>query len=240
MIIYLYHADTGAYLGEAVANESPLEPGEFLLPAFATFDAPPAAGEREIACFVDDLWTVRPDWRGVPLWDTASGEAVTSARPGVTLDEIGATDLPRPSAAHTWQDGGWVLDEAIAVQQLATARAVLGERIDSRAAAIYTRWTRFEAEYRAREAAAQAYKDADYQGEPGLYVVNFAEPAGLTARAAADAILAQATGLRSAQDELAALRMRKYEVARAADIDAADALTVEITSAMDKIARGIG
>ncbi|MNT82622.1 hypothetical protein D3C72_2223780 [compost metagenome] len=67
---------------------------------------------------------------------------------------------------------------------------------------------------------------------------SFAEPAELAARDAADAILTQATALRAAQDALAALRMRKYEVARSTTVEAAQVLTDEIISAMDEIARG--
>ncbi|MCG8993331.1 hypothetical protein LH427_07795 [Laribacter hongkongensis] len=136
---------------------------------------------------------------------------------------------------EAWLDAGNVPEPA----EPAASRDDLVRQIDDRAATIYNRWTRFEAEYRAREAAAQAFKDAGYQGDPGLYVTSFAEPAGLTARAAADAILAQAAALRAAQDALAGLRMRKYEVARASDVAVAQTLTDEIVAAMDGIAKGI-
>lgn len=122
---------------------------------------------------------------------------------------------------------------------VSTSTAGLMRQIDDKAATIYSRWTRFEAEYRSREVAAQAFKDAGYQGEPGLYVTSFAEPAGLTTRTATDAILAQAAALRTAQDALSALRMRKYEVARSTTVEAAQALADEIIAAMDEIARGI-
>ena len=118
-------------------------------------------------------------------------------------------------------------------------RATLLAAIDDCAAAIYSRWTRFEAEYRAREAAARDFVDAGYTGEPGLYVTSFAEPAGLSPRGAADAILAQASALRVAQNSLAALRMRKYEVRRAANAETAQLLADEIVTAMEVIAQGI-
>lgn len=45
-----YQTDrAGMYVGETVADESPQEPGVWLLPAGATFDAPPTA-------WPDDKW----------------------------------------------------------------------------------------------------------------------------------------------------------------------------------------
>lgn len=67
MLIYHYD-DAGAYTGQSEARESPLEPEVFLLPALATFDEPPAIGEREAAVFEGAAWTVVPDWRGFVYW----------------------------------------------------------------------------------------------------------------------------------------------------------------------------
>lgn len=57
VIAYQYDR-AGLYQGETVADESPLEPGVWLLPARSTRTAPPA----EIP---DDRW---PRWNGV-AWD---------------------------------------------------------------------------------------------------------------------------------------------------------------------------
>lgn len=249
--IYRYHPLTGESLGSTVADTSSLEPDVPLLPAYTTPAEPPLTTEREAALYLDvdgtvptqyqaGAWRVVPDWRGVPLWSTVSGEPLVVDAPGVTPADLGATDQPRPSAAHVWLDGRWDHDVALDEQLLAKDKAAYVATIDERAAAIYGRWTRFEAEYRVREATAQAFKDAGYQGEPGLYVINFAEPAGLTSRAATDAILAQAAELRAAQDALAALRMRKYEVVRAANAEAAQTVADEIVATMDEIMRRVG
>lgn len=41
--VYAYHPETGVFLGTTEADESPLEPGVFLLPAFSTEQKPPRA-----------------------------------------------------------------------------------------------------------------------------------------------------------------------------------------------------
>lgn len=110
-------------------------------------------------------------------------------------------------------------------------RGRLAAAVDDRIAGIYLRWTRFETEYTEREAAARAYVMAEYQGECSPWVTSFASPAGLTLAAAADRIVAQADSLRAALGLLGALRMRKYEITRAADAAAAqvehDAIMIE-------------
>lgn len=101
-------------------------------------------------------------------------------------------------------------------------------QIDEAVAAIYGRFTRFQLEYTEREAQAQAYKDAGYTGTVPPRVAEFATPAGMPAQAATDLILQQAVNLRTAQGELSALRMRKYEVLRAATDEQAQAVAAEI------------
>lgn len=94
---------------------------------------------------------------------------------------------------------------------------------DARIAAIYNRWTRFDQEYVAREAAARAFAAAGYEGDCSVWVTSFAEPAGLPLQAAADIIISQADALRGALEQLGALRMRKYEITRALTAPAAQA-----------------
>lgn len=114
-----------------------------------------------------------------------------------------------------WEVYPLPFDEAAA--NLQSLRASLVSQIDEAVAAIYGRFTRFAIEYEAREAQAQAYKDAGYTGPVPPRVSEFATPAGMPAQAATDLILSQSVNLRTAQGALSALRMRKYEVQRAAD-----------------------
>ena len=95
---------------------------------------------------------------------------------------------------------------------IASLHADAARMIDDASAAIYSRFTRFDQEYVAREAQALAYRDAGYTGDVPRQVAVFAVPAGLTAQQAADTILQQAATLRAAIEQLGELRMRKYEV----------------------------
>lgn len=118
-------------------------------------------------------------------------------------------------------------------------RAAAGVQIDEAVAAIYGRFTRFAIEYQGREAQAQAYKDAGYTGPVPPRVAEFATPAGMPDQAATDLILQQAVNLRTAQGELSALRMRKYEVLRAATDTQAQALAAEILAGVEAVGRAV-
>jgi hypothetical protein len=123
----------------------------------------------------------------------------------------------------------------VAEEVAALDRKALVVHIDDSIAAIYARWMRFESEYVQREAAARAFQEADYQGDPGVWVTSFAAAAGMAARTAADLIVSQADDLRAALEMLGALRMRKYEVLNAADDVQASVKYAEIIAEAQEI-----
>jgi hypothetical protein len=59
MNIYHYHPQTGVLLGEDVADESPLEPGVWLIPAHATTITPPNAANDQQVVFIGDGWQLQ-------------------------------------------------------------------------------------------------------------------------------------------------------------------------------------
>lgn len=118
----------------------------------------------------------------------------------------------RPSAAHEWDGKAWVISPEKMTALLAETQNQLIANIDSHAATIYSTWTRFESEYRERQAAAEAFKTANYEGECSRYITDFAQRAGLDNKTATNLILTQAAGLEKLQVELANQRMRKYEL----------------------------
>lgn len=59
MNAYSFHPTTGVFLGVDFAQESPLEPGVFLLPAGATFVEPPQVAEGKQAIWGGESWSVQ-------------------------------------------------------------------------------------------------------------------------------------------------------------------------------------
>lgn len=112
-------------------------------------------------------------------------------------------------------------------------------RIDNAVAAVYTKWTRFEIEYRARETEARVYKAANYTGTPGEYLSSYAQYANITLREACDNVLTQADMFALALKLLGDARMRKYEIRRATTPSAAVAAADQVAAAIADIAAQI-
>ena len=68
MQIYHYHHVTGEFLGEGVADESPLEPGAYLVPAHATTTAPPTAMSGKVRVWRGE-WVFEDVQAGEPTQD---------------------------------------------------------------------------------------------------------------------------------------------------------------------------
>ncbi|HHE9925302.1 TPA: hypothetical protein ACPG24_000510 [Haemophilus influenzae 10810] len=121
---------------------------------------------------------------------------------------------PQPSAAHVLNLDTltWEISAEKQTALLAETQTRLVANIDKHAAKIYSTWTRFESEYRERQAAAEAFKAANYEGECSRYISDFAQRARLDNKTATNLILTQAAGLEKLQVELANQRMRKYEL----------------------------
>ena len=121
---------------------------------------------------------------------------------------------PQPTAAHELNIDtlNWEISSEKQTALLSETKTRFITNIDDHAAKIYSTWTRFESEYRERQAAAEAFKAANYEGECSRYISDFAQRARLDNKTATNLILTQAAGLEKLQVELANQRMRKYEL----------------------------
>ncbi|WP_342139694.1 hypothetical protein Q7615_09030 [Haemophilus influenzae] len=118
----------------------------------------------------------------------------------------------QPTELHKWNGNSWVVDEKKKTEIKRELIKNLVDSIDDTAANISARWTRFAEEYKEREAAAIAFKEANFAGEVSVYISSFATVAGLDNQSASLLILQQAESLRTLQQQLAVQRMRKYEL----------------------------
>lgn len=110
-------------------------------------------------------------------------------------------------------------------------------QVDVNVASVYNQFTRFQMEYEAREAAALAFKNAGYSGDPTVWVTSFADSAGLSYQIAADVVLSQANNLRAALSSLAELRMDKYRIKNSTTIAEAEQEFNLIVNSVAAIAR---
>ncbi len=118
----------------------------------------------------------------------------------------------QPTELHKWNGNSWIVDEKKKTEIKRELIKNLVDSIDDTAANISARWTRFAEEYKEREAAAIAFKEANFAGEVSVYISSFATVAGLDNQSASLLILQQAERLRVLQQQLAVQRMRKYEL----------------------------
>lgn len=106
------HRGTGEFLGLSDADPSPLEPGEWLHPAFSYGIEAPRVEAGFAALINRDAsgWVMVPDHRGATAYSTETGEP----RQWQALGDLpeGYTLQKPETAFDTWQDDKWVPDEA--------------------------------------------------------------------------------------------------------------------------------
>lgn len=97
----------GLYVGPVTAQESPLEPGVFLIPAGCVEVAPPEAPEGKIQSWNGKRWQLLDYLNGLIVYNTITREPLTLT--GVGPIPNGYTVL-RPQPGQVWKDGRWVDD----------------------------------------------------------------------------------------------------------------------------------
>ena len=122
--VYNYDPITRTFTGASQADESPLEPGVYLIPAHATTIEPPAVADGKVARYRPDdvMWELVHDVRGT--WYDADGQAVQ-------IDDLNAdvgalTREAPPDATYKLVNGKWEQcpDKAAAAQKAKMDMAV--------------------------------------------------------------------------------------------------------------------
>ena len=151
----VYTKETTEYVSEGGS----LSAGSYL-------DAPPKPKQGFVIVRVDNNWQYQADHRGT-YYSKETGEKVEHTALGELPDNL--TALAPLAEPCKWNGTEWVKDAAKIADNFAKNQAKLIANIDEHAARIYSTWTRFESEYRERQAAAEAFKKANYQGECSRY-----------------------------------------------------------------------
>jgi hypothetical protein len=97
----------GIYVGETIADLSPLEEGVWLIPAGCVEVAPPAVPEFKAALWTGQRWQLIDSYHGLTAYSTETREAVVVDRVGAL--PAGLT-LEVPGPGQIWQNGHWVDD----------------------------------------------------------------------------------------------------------------------------------
>jgi hypothetical protein len=108
MIIYNFDAITYEYTNEGLADLNPLEPGEWLIPAYATVVTPPTVDINEIPIWNDNSWIIAPDFRGQPIWNKITLEQSVVKIIGPISSEY--TLIEPPNYNSKWDINTWVID----------------------------------------------------------------------------------------------------------------------------------
>lgn len=229
-------AEAGLFVTTAQAWPDPMQPESWLIPAGCIDTEPPAAKAGQAAKWDADAkkWQYIPDHRGQTAYRTDNGQPETVTAAGELPADL--TLQEPPSALHRWNGKAWELSESAAAQALADAQAEGAEQINDAMEAVLQPLTRFEVEYKRREAQARAYRDAGYKGDVPCQVAAFAKPTGKTPKEAADIIIAQADMLYSLLDKLGELRMRKFELGSLKTAAEVETRTAEIVAQIESAA----
>ncbi|KIQ61093.1 hypothetical protein [Pseudomonas fluorescens] len=120
----VYQTDhLGLFVAEVTADESPLEPGVYMIPGGCVEIPPPAVPEHKAAWWSGQAWQLVDHFGGVVVYSIETGESRTLE--GFEPVPAGYT-MKKPAANQIWKDGEWVddIDAVLAMQQAQTLQAI--------------------------------------------------------------------------------------------------------------------
>jgi hypothetical protein len=111
MKIYNYHPEYKHFIGTSVADESPLEPGIYLIPAHATDIKPPTCESNQIQIFNETSWDIVEDKRGT-YYSTKTLQVIENYNPLETPENATKEQPPEIPEGYklTWNDK-WILEK---------------------------------------------------------------------------------------------------------------------------------
>lgn len=209
-----YQTDEHGFLvGEFDADESPLEPGVYLIPRGGIADAPPIAGPDQAAKYEAGAWSLVPDHRGTVYWlGDRSRHEITERGIAPPADALQAE--PPPPLNEVQSAALSAIDAAAGAARARYITVSAGQ----------------EATYMLKESNARDYQTAGYPAasvaaypmvQAEAEAIYGATPTAAQIQSAADAVVAQADAwiAKAAQIERARIG-GKRAVAAASDLAA--------------------
>ena len=104
----VYQTDhQGIYIGTTVADQSPLEPGVWLIPGGCVEVAPPPVPEKKAALWNGQKWVLVDSYQGLTVYSITTRAALVIEQAGDI--PVGYT-LEAPAPGQIWSNGHWVDD----------------------------------------------------------------------------------------------------------------------------------
>ena len=114
--VYQYDPNTKEYINTVLAQESPLEPGVWLIPPNTTEIELPEVGQYQKQVFnvETNQWEIKPDYRNVKVYSTASENIGQEIKLELGQDLVNATLTPPPQLTQyyeelKWENNNWVI-----------------------------------------------------------------------------------------------------------------------------------
>ena len=124
----------GFYLHQTVADQDPMQPENWLIPAGCIEAEPPEVKPEQAAKWQPEkkAWQYLPDYRGKTAYRTDNGQPETVE----TVGELPAhlTLTAPPSELHQWNGKAWALSKEAAAAVKAEQQAEMWERIKAKRA----------------------------------------------------------------------------------------------------------
>lgn len=215
-VIYHTHPLTGEYLGSGQADPDPMDEQNWLIPAHAYLEAPPAFGKSEAAVRTKDGWQRVPDYRGT-VYQTDTGEPVQHNELGplpVTL-----THRPRPTPDHRWAGSRWQLDKKLQEENLRHYAADLQAQLDAASEQALMRAAGSQQhilDYESAAVEASAFQAAGFPADDVPPLIAALAGSDRSPQEAAESILQEAARLGTARSQVRTITLRGKEAIRAA------------------------
>lgn len=168
----------GYFMGMTVADESPLEPGRFVLPALAQDIAPPPrlCKEMEAVRWMGGIWQYVPDYSAMTLYSTIDGHTLLprDIERGKSLAELEAT-LLRPESGQHWDARRKCWAWAIEQTRERKLQALASMRWDVQCSGVLVDGVRFDSSPDAATRLKATIEDAQ---AAGVDIVAFKAPDG--------------------------------------------------------------